>query len=64
VKAQSGTYIKWELQETVESGKKIYTLTVENVKTEKGRYYDTIFLKTDHNDLPEIRISVSGRVTD
>lgn len=64
VKAQNGTYIKWDLKEAEESGKKTYTLTVENLKMEKGRYYDTIFLKTDRTDLPEIRISVSGRVTD
>ncbi|MCF8145073.1 MAG: hypothetical protein K9N21_14240 [Deltaproteobacteria bacterium] len=63
-KAHSGTFIKWDLQESVNSGKKIYTLTVENLKTEKGRYYDGIFLKTDRKDLPEIRISVSGRITD
>ncbi len=64
VKAQSGKHIKWDLQETEESGKKTYTLTVENVKKEKGRYYDSIFLKTDNINLPEIRISVSGRITD
>jgi hypothetical protein len=64
VKAQSGTYIKWDLKETEESGKKVYTLTVENLKKEKGRYYDTLFLKTDAALLPEIRISISGNITD
>jgi hypothetical protein len=64
VKAQSGTYIKWELQETVESGKKTYALTVLNLKKEKGRYYDALFLKTDNPMLPEMRIGVSGLITD
>jgi hypothetical protein len=63
-KAYSGTYVKWDLKETAESGKKTYTLTVENLKKEKGRYSDTILLKTDRTDLPEIRISVSGHITD
>jgi len=63
-KAQRGTDIKWDLKETEASGRKAYTLTVENLKKEKGRYYDTIFLKTDCTDLPEIRISVSGRITE
>ncbi|MDQ1334206.1 MAG: hypothetical protein QG552_1156 [Thermodesulfobacteriota bacterium] len=63
-KAQSGTYIQWDIKETEESGKKTYALTVENLKKEKGRYYDTIFLKTDSANMPEIRISVSGLITD
>jgi len=64
VKAHSGKYIKWDIKETEASGKKTYTLTVENRKKEKGRYYDTLFLKTDNPLLPEIRVSVSGRITD
>jgi len=64
VKAQSGKYIQWNLQETGESGKKTYTLTIENRLKEKGRYYDAVFLKTDSKDLPQIRIGVTGRITD
>lgn len=64
VKAHSGKEIKWDLKETKESGKKTYTLTVENLKKEKGTYYDTLFLKTDNPELPEIRIIISGRITD
>jgi len=63
-KAQSGTYIQWDLKEIEESGQKIYTLTVENLKKEKGRYYDNIILKTDSKDMPEIRVSVSGLITE
>jgi hypothetical protein len=63
-KAQNGTYIKWDLKETRESGKKAYILTVENIKKEQGRYYDTLLLKSDCKELPEIRISVSARITE
>ncbi len=64
VKAHSGKHIQWDLQETETDGKKIYTLTVENLLKEKGRYYDSIFLKTDNAQMPEMRISVSGIIMD
>ncbi len=64
VKPRDGKNIKCDLKEVEESGKKIYVLTVENLKKEKGRYYDMINLKTDSKYLPEIRISVSARIGD
>jgi hypothetical protein len=64
VKPRDGKNIKYDLKVVEESGKKIYILTVENLKKEKGGYYDTINLKTDRKDLPEIRISVSARISD
>ncbi|MBL7172285.1 MAG: hypothetical protein ISS68_05555, partial [Desulfobacteraceae bacterium] len=64
VKPRDGKNIKCDLQEVRESGKKVYVLTVENLKREKGRYYDTINLKTDSKQMPEIRIGVSGRISD
>ncbi len=64
VKPRDGKNIKYDLKEMEESGKKIYVLTVENLKKEKGRYYDTINLKTDSKYLPEIRISVSAAIGD
>jgi len=64
VKPRDGKNIKCDLKEVEESGKKIYVLTVENLKKEKGRYYDIVNLKTDSKYLPEIRISVSARIAD
>ena len=64
VKPRDGKNIKYDLKEMEESGKKVYVLTVENLKKEKGRYYDTINLKTDNKHLPEIRISVSAGIGD
>ena len=64
VKPRDGKNIKCTLKEVEASGKSIYVLTVENLKKEKGRYYDTINLKTDRKDHPGIRISVSGRIRD
>lgn len=64
VKPRDGKNIKCDLKQVEKSGKKIYVLTVENLKKEKGRYYDTINLKTDSKDQPEIRIIVSARIGD
>lgn len=64
VKPRDGKNIKCDLKEVEKSGKKIYVLTVENLKKEKGRYYDTINLKTDSKDQPEIRIIVSAQIGD
>ena len=64
VKPRDGKNIKYHIKELEESGKKIYVLTVENMKKEKGRYFDTINLKTDSKHLPEIRISVSAGIGD
>ena len=64
VKPRDGKNIRCDLKEVEESGKKIYVLTVENLKKEKGRYFDIINLKTDSTYLPEIRISVSAGIGD
>jgi hypothetical protein len=39
-------------------------LTVENLKKDKGRYYDTISLKTDSKIRPLIKVRVNGYILD
>jgi hypothetical protein len=39
-----------------------YILIVENLKKEKGRYYDMISLKTDSKIKPLIKINVYGHI--
>jgi len=39
-----------------------YILTVENVKNNPGRYYDSIILKTDSHIVPEITVVVRGSI--
>ncbi len=47
----------------VNSGKEgTYTIIVRARLKEKGRYKDTIVIKTTNKDKPEIRIPVSGRI--
>ncbi len=63
VTAKTGINIRQDLQETeISKGKKGYLLTVENLKKETGRYFDTITLKTDSKIRPEIAISVYGNI--
>lgn len=62
--AYKGKEIKWDLQEVEKSGKKMYVLTVKNLRKEKGRYNDIILLKTDSKYLPKIYITVSAHITD
>jgi len=62
VNAKSGKFIGLNLSEKNGAPGGGYTLYVENLKREKGRYYDTIVLKTDSPIKPEIRIGVSGYI--
>jgi len=63
VTARNGSHIRQDLQETeISKGKKGYLLTVENIKQEAGRYFDTVILKTDSQIQPEISISVYGNI--
>ena len=62
VKAQKGEFIHFKLDEAMGSEKKGYLLTVENTRKEKGRYRDTIVLKTTSKIRPELEIRVWGNV--
>ena len=56
--------IAFTLDETKSSEKREYVLTVENLHKTKGRYVDTIRLKTDSKIRPEIKIYVIGNILD
>jgi hypothetical protein len=55
-------YIRYKLKEAKRSERTEYVLTVANLKKEKGRYFETIKLKTDSKIRPEIRIRVYGNI--
>lgn len=63
-RAKVGKDIRYELKQVKHSGEKKYLLYVENLKKQKGRYYDIIYLKTNKRPLPEIIIRVQGNITD
>lgn len=56
--------VSFTLDKTKKSEKMEYVLTVENLKKTKGRYVDTIRLKTDSKIRPEIKIYVIGNILD
>jgi len=60
----SKKYIRYELEEAKRSEKPGYVLTVANLKKQKGRYVETIRLKTDSKIRPEISIRVYGNILD
>jgi len=59
-----GKDISYELKEVKNSGGGKYSLSVKNLKTQRGRYDDLIYLKTDKHPLPEIMVRVQGNITD
>ncbi|MBT8351045.1 MAG: hypothetical protein KJO26_07410 [Deltaproteobacteria bacterium] len=63
-RAKVGRDISYELKEVKNSDGKKYSLSVKNLKTQRGRYHDIISLKTDKTPLPEIIIRVKGNITD
>ena len=63
-RAKLGKNVRYELKQMKHSGGKKYLLYVENLKKQKGRYFDIIYLKTNKKPLPEIMIRVQGNITD
>ena len=51
-----------ELKEVKESKRMEYLLTIQNLKKEKGKYHDTIKIKTDSKVKPEIHLNVHGNI--
>ena len=62
LRVQDGKYIKYQLEETKESDTTAYRLNIENLKTDAGRYYDTIILETDSKIRPQINVRVYGYI--
>ena len=62
--ARYGNNIHFEYKEIQQSESKGYLLTIENVMTHKGRYSDTVILKTDSPIRPEITIQVFANIAE
>ena len=62
--ARFGNKIHFKYEEIQNSDPKGYLLTIENLQTHKGRYADTIILKTDSRIRPEITVQVLGDIAD
>ncbi len=62
--ARYGNKIQFKYEEIQHSDPKGYVLTIENMQTHRGRYADTIILKTDSSIRPEITIQVFVDIAD
>ena len=62
VSAKKHSDINFELNEVKGLSKTEYVLTVWNLKKEKGRYHDTIYIKTSSDAKKDIKIHVSGNI--
>ncbi len=60
VRAKSGKYIKFQLEEVRQSDNIGYEIRVENLKKDAGRYYDTIIVNTDSKIRPHLDVRVYG----
>jgi hypothetical protein len=58
--AKDGKYIKYQLEETKESDTTAYKINIENLKTDAGRYYDSIIIETDSKIRPQLNVRVYG----
>ena len=62
VRARNGKHINFQLEEIKGTGRKKYSLTVENLLAKAGRYSDLIIMETDSKIRPEVSIKVYGNV--
>lgn len=62
VRIKKGKYIECSVQEICENGQRGCMVTVESTKSEKGLFFDKIFLDTDSAVVPEIVIGVFGKI--
>lgn len=60
--AKEGKFIKYELIETCDRGRDRCVIRIENTKTDKGRYLDAIYVKTDSPLRPLIPIYITGMI--
>ena len=59
---RTGQFIKYELKTEQGPAGTQFKLEIENTKHEKGRYVDSILLKTDSSIRPELRVNVFGLI--
>ncbi|MBU1181256.1 MAG: hypothetical protein KKF00_03655 [Proteobacteria bacterium] len=60
--ALNGNNIRVKLEKNPESKSTQYFLTVKSTAKVKGKYFDSIIVKTDNKIHPEIRIPVLGNI--
>jgi hypothetical protein len=62
VTSKNDTFIKYTLTDRTPDEGSGYTLLIENLKTDKGRYMDVLTLTTDSQIQPKITLRVYGNI--
>ncbi len=62
VRARNGKHIIFLLEEIKGTGRREYSLTVENLLAREGRYSDLIIMETDSKVKPEVKVKVYGNL--
>ena len=60
--ADKGKFIRFDVKDIKRSDRDAYEITIENTKTTKGRYFDTIKLKIDSDIRENLDIWVFGNI--
>jgi hypothetical protein len=60
--AVSGRFFTYKMEKRNTGKQNSYIIRVENTRTERGRYADTIFVHTDNPIRPKITIPVIGMI--
>jgi len=60
--ARNGKYINFQLEQVEGTERTEYALTIENLRTDPGRYSDVIILETDSAIRPSVSVRVYGNL--
>lgn len=60
--ARFGQNIRLEFKEDLTGDEPVYYVTIYNTRETSGKYVDTIILKTDNAEVPEVSIRVNGTI--
>jgi hypothetical protein len=60
--ARNGKYINFQLEQVKGAERTEYALTIENLRTDPGRYSDVIILETDSEIRPNLSVRVYGNL--
>jgi hypothetical protein len=61
--AKPGKNIKFTFEEKKGEASPEYQIVIENIRQQAGQYSDTVIIKTDSKEKPEIKIRVFGNIT-
>jgi hypothetical protein len=62
VRARNGEYINYQLEKIKDTARTEYSLTIENMRTEAGRYSDVIVMETDSKIRSQVQVRVYGNL--